>query len=64
MVRNKGERSLLSGNASAVSYLRVVLGTSYAGEGTFLLYPRQGYLQVIIVLQRFPYQTLKHRILE
>ena len=39
---------------ATVSYLREILGTGHTGEGTFLFYPCQGYLQVIVVLQRLP----------
>ena len=58
VVRNQGERSLLPGNASTVSNLRVILRTSDTGEGTFLLDPANGYLQVIIVPKDIANQTL------
>jgi hypothetical protein len=64
MARDEGKRGPLSGNACAVSYLREIFGTSHTRKRAFLLHPGQGDLQVVVVLQRFPNETLKNGILE
>ncbi len=64
MARNEGKGGSLSGNACAVSYLREIFGTSHTRKRAFLLHPGQGDLQVVVVLHRFPNETLKNGILE